>query len=71
MLTLPEILDAGYALLFEENMRIGGKDLVSVWEDLAELRGTKPQNGKPLPAARENDQALQQLQQLMGGVKLE
>lgn len=49
-----------------------GKDLVSVWEELAELRGTVVTNGKPKPppTARDNDAALQQLQQMMGGVKL-
>ena len=70
-LTLPEILDAGYVLLFEEYMR-SGKDLVTVWEELTELRGKaeKPDRKPPPPTtARENDLAFQQFQQMMGGVK--
>ena len=67
-MSLEDFLNASYALLAEEHQRINPlMDFLSLSEQLAPSPTTKPLV-RTTVAAR-NDQSLQQLNQMMAGVK--
>jgi len=67
-LSLRRFVDVGFAVLVQEYQRLG-VDLLSAIEKVAAL-GVRPvEEQEAVEVAAQNSQSMEQLQQMMGGVK--